>query len=87
MDYYLNKLLLPGTLEKLQKNPDALSKGEKHLVYLCRAICCDSDIFIFDELTSDLDSASEIKIRDIVRTELKDKTCIFVTHVLHSLPG
>lgn len=57
-----------------------LSGGQKQKIALARAIICNKDIFIFDEVTSSVDSISEMQIKALFKERLKDKTVIMITH-------
>ncbi|MGL4992315.1 MAG: ABC transporter ATP-binding protein [Sarcina sp.] len=62
-----------------------LSGGQKKRIGLCRALAKDTDIYIFDELTSGLDYKTKEAVYKIFETELKYKTCIYITHDLLEL--
>ena len=51
-----------------------------HTRYLHEEDPADKEIYILDETTSNLDSLSENKIYDMINKDLKDKTCLIVTH-------
>lgn len=57
-----------------------LSGGQKQKIALARTIICNKDIFIFDEVTSSVDSISEMQIKALFKERLKDKTVIMITH-------
>ncbi|MDO8528948.1 MAG: ABC transporter ATP-binding protein [Nanoarchaeota archaeon] len=62
-----------------------LSGGEKQRLGIARALYKGSDVFIFDESTSNLDYETERKIQDAFDKEFKDKTLIFAAHRLSTL--
>jgi len=62
-----------------------LSGGEKQRLGIARALYKGSDIFIFDESTSNLDYETERKIQDAFDKEFKEKTLIFAAHRLSTL--
>ncbi len=62
-----------------------LSSGEKQRISIARAIYGDYPILIFDEATSSLDSKSSKHIQSTINKINKEKTCIIITHKLHSI--
>ena len=62
-----------------------LSSGEKQRISIARAIYGDYPILIFDEATSSLDSKSSKHIQNTINKINKEKTCIIITHKLHSI--
>lgn len=74
------------TLEyELQEKGKNLSLGEKQLLGLARCLLQKSPILILDEATSSLDPLSEKIVLDVLETEYKGKTLIFVAHRLQTL--
>ncbi|SHH09359.1 ATP-binding cassette, subfamily B, MsbA [Butyrivibrio fibrisolvens DSM 3071] len=61
-------------------NGAMLSGGQKQKVALARAIVLDRPIFILDEATSNADVSSELQINSLLRTRLKEKTVIVISH-------
>ena len=57
-----------------------LSSGQKQKLSVARASLCEPDIYLFDEVTSDLDGASEVEMVHLMRKLAKDKIIIHVTH-------
>ena len=57
-----------------------LSSGEKQRIGLARVFLRESEIVILDEPTSNLDTLNEGIILKSIRTYLKDKTLILITH-------
>lgn len=62
------------------QNGAMLSGGQKQKIALARALIHDKPIIIFDEATSNTDVYSECQINSLLRTRLKDKTVIIITH-------
>ncbi|MBI6039880.1 ABC transporter ATP-binding protein [Clostridium perfringens] len=62
-----------------------LSGGQKKRISLCRALAKDSEVYIFDELTSGLDIKTKEHIYKIFEENLDGKTCIYITHDLTEL--
>ncbi len=59
-----------------------LSGGERKRIAIARAILKDSNIFICDEITADLDSVNELNIINTIHTVTKEKSLIYITHRL-----
>lgn len=62
-----------------------LSGGERQRLGIARALMKDSDLFIFDEATSNLDFLSEMKIYNNLFNSNIDKTMIFIAHRLSTI--
>lgn len=58
------------------------SDGEKQRIVLARAILSDADVYIFDEITSNLDAINEQKVKRLIFDYLKEKTVILIAHRL-----
>ncbi len=56
------------------------SGGEKRKLLLGRTLLKEADIYIFDELTTNLDKISRDNIIDLILKLFKDKTVLFITH-------
>ncbi|MCK5455924.1 MAG: ATP-binding cassette domain-containing protein, partial [Melioribacteraceae bacterium] len=59
-----------------------LSGGERKRIAIARAILKNSNIFICDEITADLDSVNEMNIINTIHSVTKEKSLIFITHRL-----
>lgn len=59
-----------------------LSGGERKRIAIARAILKNSNIFICDEITADLDSVNEMNIINTIHSIAKEKSLIFITHRL-----
>jgi ATP-binding cassette subfamily B protein len=68
-------------MEILEKGAN-LSGGQKQRLALARALLHDSDIYIFDEATSNVDVESENEIMNVVRNLSKEKSVILISHRL-----
>ena len=67
---------------KFQLNEGAknLSGGQRQRLALARALLRESDVYIFDEATNNVDRESEEIILKIMKRLAKDKIVIFITH-------
>lgn len=59
-----------------------LSGGQKQRLALARALLHNSDIYIFDEATSNVDVESENDIMEVVKEQAKTKTVLLISHRL-----
>ena len=66
----------------IEEKASNLSGGQKQRLVLARAILHDSDIYIFDEATSNIDVESEDKIMQVVQELAKTKSVILISHRL-----
>ncbi len=62
-----------------------LSGGQKQRIALARAILKNAPIFLLDEATNALDSQSEQRIQEALRTILKDKSALIIAHRLSTV--
>ena len=62
-----------------------ISKGQKQLMTIARAMLLDSKMLILDEATSNVDTRTEIKIQEAMRELMKDKTCFVIAHRLSTI--
>ena len=66
----------------LLENASNLSGGQRQRLALARAVLHDSPIYIFDEATSNIDTASEEMILSEIMHIAEDKTVIMISHRL-----
>ncbi|MGP1413983.1 MAG: ABC transporter ATP-binding protein [Bacillales bacterium] len=62
-----------------------LSIGEKQLINISRAILNKPEIYIFDEMTSNIDTRNEIKIMNSFFNIMKTNTSIIIAHRLSTI--
>ena len=62
-----------------------LSGGERQRIGIARAICKDTEVLIFDESTSALDSRTETLVQNALEKELHEKTIITIAHRITTL--
>jgi ATP-binding cassette subfamily B protein len=62
-----------------------ISKGQKQLLTIARAMLLDAEMLILDEATSNVDTRTELKIRNAMRRLMKDKTCFVIAHRLSTV--
>ena len=62
-----------------------ISKGQKQLLTIARAMLYDAPMLILDEATSNVDTATEREIQKAMRELMKDKTCFVIAHRLSTI--
>lgn len=62
-----------------------ISKGQKQLMTIARAMLVDAHMLILDEATSNVDTRTEVHIQQAMRRLMKDKTCFVVAHRLSTI--
>lgn len=62
-----------------------ISKGQKQLLTIARAMLMDAKILILDEATSNVDTRTEIQIQAAMRNLMADKTCFVIAHRLSTI--
>ena len=69
----------------LSDNGTSISKGQKQLLTIARAMLLDAHMLILDEATSNVDTRTEQRIQAAMRTLMKDKTCFVIAHRLSTI--
>jgi len=64
-----------------------ISKGQKQLLTIARAMLMDARMLILDEATSNVDTRTEIKIQKAMRKLMENKTCFVIAHRLSTVRG
>ncbi|MBQ3030202.1 MAG: ABC transporter ATP-binding protein/permease [Agathobacter sp.] len=82
VDLYDTIMEKGGLMMPIEEKASNLSGGQKQRLVLARAILHDSDIYIFDEATSNIDVESEDKIMKVVQELAKTKLVILISHRL-----
>lgn len=82
VDLYDTIMEKGGLMMPIEEKASNLSGGQKQRLVLARAILHDSDIYIFDEATSNIDVESEDKIMQVVQELAKTKLVILISHRL-----
>lgn len=76
---------LPQGYDTVLTEGDALSKGQKQLLTIARAMLMDSPMLILDEATSNVDSATEKDISDAMLALMHGRTCFVIAHRLSTI--
>ena len=69
----------------LSDNGTSISKGQKQMLTIARAMLLDAHMLILDEATSNVDTRTEQHIQAAMRTLMKDKTCFVIAHRLSTI--
>ena len=69
----------------LSDNGTSISKGQKQLLTIARAMLLDANMLILDEATSNVDTRTEQKIQAAMRELMKNKTCFIIAHRLSTI--
>ena len=64
-----------------------LSKGQKQLMTIARAMLQPAQLLILDEATSNVDLRTEMRIQAAMRQLMRDKTCFVIAHRLSTIRG
>ncbi len=81
---YIEKLP-DGFQTQLSDNGVHISKGQRQLLTIARAMLSDARMLILDEATSNVDTRTEMKIQKAMRSLMADKTCFVIAHRLSTI--
>ncbi len=62
-----------------------ISKGQKQLLTIARAMLLDANMLILDEATSNVDTRTEQQIQKAMRKLMEHKTCFVIAHRLSTI--
>ena len=69
----------------LSDNGTSISKGQKQLLTIARAMLLDAHMLILDEATSNVDTRTEQRIQAAMRNLMQEKTCFVIAHRLSTI--
>ena len=69
----------------LSDNGASISKGQRQLLTIARAMLLDAHMLILDEATSNVDTRTEQQIQAAMRTLMQGKTCFVIAHRLSTI--
>jgi ATP-binding cassette subfamily B protein len=77
---------LPAALESpVAERGTTLSAGERQLLSFARALAFDAPVLILDEATSNVDTATELLIRDALKVVMQGRTTLAIAHRLSTI--
>lgn len=82
--YYLKALF--SEEDVANKYPDELSGGMKQRISLARALSVSPDLLLLDEPFRGLDTETKAQTAAFLLEQMKNKTCILITHDEEDLP-
>ncbi|PNB45767.1 multidrug ABC transporter ATP-binding protein, partial [Pseudomonas sp. GW456-E7] len=59
--------------------------GQRQLISFARALLADPAIIILDEATASIDTETEVKIQQALKTLLKGRTAVMIAHRLSTI--
>ena len=62
-----------------------ISKGQKQLLTIARAMLYDTSMLILDEATSNVDTNTEQQVQEAMRNLMRGKTCFVIAHRLSTI--
>ena len=77
--------LAKGLDEPVKERGSSMSAGQKQLVSFARALVHDPRILILDEATSNVDTHTELLIREALERLLENRTSIVIAHRLSTI--
>ena len=84
IDTYIEKLP-DGYNTVLSDDGVNISKGQRQLITIARALLSDAPMLILDEATSNVDSRTEIKIQEAMAELMRGRTCFVIAHRLSTI--
>lgn len=66
---------------------NSISKGQKQLLTIARAMLIDSAMLILDKATSNVDTQTERQIQDAMLQLMRGRTCFVIAHRLSTITG
>ncbi|RDW17977.1 ABC transporter ATP-binding protein [Oceanobacillus chungangensis] len=74
-----------GYYTEVEERGNILSAGERQLLSFARALLANPRIIILDEATASIDTETEVRIQEAMRTLLKGRTSIIIAHRLSTI--
>ena len=69
----------------INEDGDNISKGQKQLLTIARAMLYNTEMLILDEATSNVDTDTEQQVQVAMRTLMQGKTCFVIAHRLSTI--
>jgi ATP-binding cassette subfamily B protein len=84
VDHFI-RTLPEGYQMELNEETTNISRGQKQLLTIARAILADPDILILDEATSSVDTRTEVLIQKAMDNLMQDRTSFIIAHRLSTI--
>ena len=84
IDSYIERLP-DGYNTMLSDDGVNISKGQRQLITIARAMLSNTSMLILDEATSNVDSRTEIKIQQAMNELMRGRTCFVIAHRLSTV--
>ena len=85
LDAYVKEVIQGGYEATFEEN--LFSRGQLQLLSFARALVYDPKILLLDEISANLDYATESKILEVIKSQLGNKTVLSISHRLQELIG
>lgn len=82
-DFIVN--LPQGYDTEVQERGNVLSMGQRQLLSFARALLADPRVLILDEATASIDTETELKIQEALKTLLQGRTSFIIAHRLSTI--
>ncbi|NHN28669.1 ABC transporter ATP-binding protein [Paenibacillus agricola] len=82
-DFIIN--MPQGYDTEVQERGNMLSMGQRQLISFARALLADPRILILDEATASIDTETELKIQEALKTLLAGRTSFIIAHRLSTI--
>src|SRR5690625_7052977 len=69
----------------LDQSGGGISQGQKQLLAIARAFLAEPSILILDEATSNIDTITELKIQEALKTLMHGRTSFVIAHRLNTI--
>ncbi|GLX71045.1 ABC transporter ATP-binding protein [Paenibacillus glycanilyticus] len=70
---------------EVEERGNVLSMGQRQLLSFARALLADPKVLILDEATASIDTETELKIQEALKTLLKGRTSFMIAHRLSTI--
>lgn len=69
----------------LDQDGSGISQGQKQLITIARALLANPSILVLDEATSNIDTITELKIQDALKSLMHGRTSFVIAHRLNTI--
>ncbi len=65
--------------------PELFSQGQQQLLSIARAIASSPKILLLDEITANLDAATELEVLEALRKASQNRTVLSISHRIYQI--